>query len=108
MCALSKSVRMHEPKTPMNAVPLRPLPRGWIIVSALWLVAVLNYLDRIMITTMRGSIMEAVPMSDAQFGLLSSVFLWVYAAFSPFTGFLADRFNRSRLILSSLFIWSLL
>jgi MFS family permease len=92
----------------MNAVPQRPLPRGWIIVSALWLVAVLNYLDRIMITTMRGSIMEAVPMTDAQFGLLSSVFLWVYAALSPFAGFLADRFNRSRLILSSLFIWSLL
>jgi MFS family permease len=45
-------------------------------------------------------------MSDAQFGLLTSVFLWVYGALSPFAGFLADRFGRSRVIVGSLFAWS--
>lgn len=74
----------------------------------LWVVAALNYLDRIMITTMRGSLVEAIPMSDAQFGLLTSVFLWVYGLLSPFTGFLADKFNRSRLIIGSLLVWSAL
>lgn len=86
----------------------RPLPRGWLIVGLLWVVAALNYLDRIMITTMRDSLMEAVPMSDAQFGLLTSVFLWVYGLLSPFVGFLADRFNRTRLIIGSLLVWSTL
>lgn len=66
----------------------------------------LNYIDRIMITTMRGSIMEAMPMTDAQFGLLSSVFLWVYGVLSPFAGFLADKFKRSQVIIVSLFVWS--
>lgn len=84
------------------------LPRGWLIVGVLWVVAALNYLDRIMITTMRDSLTQAVPMTDAQFGLLTSVFLWVYGLLSPFAGFLADRFNRSRLIVFSLLIWSLL
>lgn len=84
------------------------LPRGWLIVGVLWVVAALNYLDRIMITTMRDSLTQAVPMTDAQFGLLTSVFLWVYGLLSPLAGFLADRFNRSRLIVLSLLIWSLL
>ncbi len=84
------------------------LPRAWLVVGVLWVVAALNYLDRIMITTMRDSLTQAVPMTDAQFGLLTSVFLWVYGLLSPLAGFLADRFNRSRLIVLSLLIWSLL
>jgi predicted MFS family arabinose efflux permease len=84
------------------------LPRAWLIVGVLWVVAALNYLDRIMIATMRDSLTQAVPMTDAQFGLLTSVFLWVYGLLSPFAGFLADRFNRSRLIVFSLLVWSLL
>ena len=45
-------------------------------------------------------------MSDAEFGLLTSVFLWVYGGLSPFAGFLADRFQRSRVIIVSVFVWS--
>ena len=87
---------------------LSTLPtRAWLTVGLLWVVGCLNYLDRVMIATMRGSIKEAIPMTDAQFGLLTSVFLLVYAALSPFAGFLADRFNRSRVIVGSLFFWSL-
>ena len=89
----------HESKLP---------PRAWLIVGLLWMVGCLNYLDRVMITTMRGSLMEAIPMTDAQFGLLTSVFLWIYAILSPFAGFMADRFNRSRVIIGSLFAWSLI
>lgn len=80
--------------------------RAWLIVALLWLVGCLNYLDRIMITTMHGSLVAAIPMTEAQYGLLTSVFLWVYAAVSPFAGFLADRFNRSRVITLSLLVWS--
>jgi MFS family permease len=86
------------------AAPL--LPRAWLIVALLWIVGCFNYLDRVMITTMRGSLTEVIPMTDAQFGLLTSVFLWVYGLLSPFAGFLADRFNRSRVIIGSLFVWS--
>jgi MFS family permease len=82
-------------------------PRAWLIVGLLWVVGCFNYLDRVMLTTMRGSLVEAIPMTDAQFGLLTSIFLWVYGALSPFAGFLADRFGRSRVIIASLFTWSL-
>lgn len=83
------------------------LPRkAWVIVGLLCLVGCLNYLDRVMITTMRDSIIETVPMTDAQFGLLTSVFLWIYGLLSPLAGFLADKFSRSKVIITSLFIWS--
>ena len=77
------------------------------MVGLLWVVGCLNYLDRVMITTMRGSLKETIPMTDAQFGLLTTAFLLVYALLSPLAGFLADRFNRSRVIIGSLFVWSL-
>jgi MFS family permease len=80
--------------------------RAWLVVALLCVVGALNYLDRNMIMTMRKSLVEAVPMTDAQFGLLTSVFLWVYGLLSPFAGFLADRFSRSRVIIISLFVWS--
>lgn len=86
----------------------RQLPsRAWLTVGLLFLVGLLNYLDRIMLTTMRGSIMESIPMTEAEFGLLTSIFLWIYAILSPFAGFIADRFKRSHVIIASLFVWSL-
>lgn len=82
------------------------MTRAWLIVALLWVVALLNYLDRLMITTMHDSLVAAIPMNEKQFGLLTSVFAWVYGVLSPFAGFLADRFSRSRVILVSLFVWS--
>lgn len=90
----------------VSGKPLLP-KRAWLIVVMLAIVGCLNYLDRIMITTMRVSIVDAIPMTDAQFGLLTSVFLWVYGIASPFAGFLADKFNRSKVVIASLFLWSL-
>ena len=57
---------------------------------------------------MRDSIKADIPMSDAQFGLLTSVFLWVYALLSPLAGYLADRFSRTGVIVGSLLAWSVL
>ena len=88
--------------TPDSRLP----PRAWLIVALLWFVGLFNYLVRLMLTTMHGSIVEAIPMTEAQFGLLTSSFLWVYGCLSPFAGFLSDRFSRSRVILVSMFAWS--
>lgn len=89
----------------MSHAPSVP-PRAWLIVGLLWVVGCLNYIDRLMLITMRLSVKEAIPMTDAQFGLLTTVFLIVYAVLSPVGGFIADRLSCSKTIIFSLFVWS--
>lgn len=84
----------------------RLIPRPWLVVFLLWFVVCSNYLARVMIATMHESIIDAIPMTEAQFGLLTSTFLWVYGSVSPFAGFIADRFSRRRVIIISMFMWS--
>ena len=78
----------------------------WILVGMLWVVALLNYLDRILITSMRDPIVADFALTDAQFGLLTSVFLWSYGILSPFGGFFADKYSRKKVIVFSVLIWS--
>lgn len=80
----------------------------WIVVSMLWFVALLNYLDRQMLSTMRPFMQEDITalVSATNFGRLMAVFLWIYAFMSPVSGMIADRLNRKWLIVVSLFVWS--
>ena len=80
----------------------------WIVVGLLWFVALLNYLDRQMLSTMKPSMMIDIPeLAKAEnFGMLMAIFLWIYALMSPISGIIADRMNRKNMIVASLFVWS--
>lgn len=80
----------------------------WLVVALLWVVALLNYLDRQMLSTMRPSMEIDITelQSATNFGRLMAVFLWIYGLVSPFAGMLADKLNKKWLIVLSLFIWS--
>jgi len=59
---------------------------AWTVVALLFPVALLNYLDRQMIASMKTSVMADVPSigSEANWGYMLGQFKWVYAVFSPF------------------------
>ena len=80
----------------------------WVVVGLLWGVALLNYMDRQMLSTMKDAMMIDITEleSAANFGRLMAVFLWIYGFMSPVAGMIADRVNRKWLIVGSLFVWS--
>ena len=81
---------------------------AWLVVALLIPVALLNYLDRQMLATMKTSMIGDLPdiQTKAQWGLILGSFKWVYAIFSPIGGYLADRVSRRHVICFSLFAWS--
>ena len=80
----------------------------WVVVALLWVVALLNYMDRQMLSTMQSNIALDIPaLRNAEaFGALMAIFLWVYGIASPFSGAVADRISRKWLIVGSLGVWS--
>jgi MFS family permease len=80
----------------------------WVVVALLWGVALLNYMDRQMLSTMKPAIMvDIAELEKAEnFGRLMAVFLWIYGLMSPMAGLIADRINRKWLIIGSLGVWS--
>lgn len=80
----------------------------WVVVALLWVVGLLNYLDRQMLSTMRPAMeVDIVELQSAEnFGVLMSIFLWLYGFMSPACGVIADKISRKGLIVVSLFIWS--
>ncbi len=88
----------------------KPTKWAWIAVAVLWVVVMLNYFDRQLLSTLNKSVTDpetGIAMSQEQFGLIVSVFLLVYALLSPVGGYLADRFSRKLIIMLSLVVWSL-
>ena len=80
----------------------------WIVVGLLWVVALLNYMDRQMLSTMRDAMQFDISEleSAVNFGRLMAIFLWIYGFMSPVAGAVADRISRKWLIVASLGVWS--
>lgn len=79
---------------------------AWVAVIVLWFVVMLNYFDRQLLSALHEPIVRDIPQTEAQFGMVTSVFLLIYALLSPVGGFLADRYSRRLMILCSLVVWS--
>lgn len=95
---------MSQPQSPSY----RTMRFAWFAVLLLFPVALLNYLDRQMLATMKSSMVADIPSiaNLADWGLVLGCFKWTYAVLSPFGGFIADRFSRRHVISVSLLVWS--
>lgn len=82
-------------------------PRAGFALLVLSLINLVNYLDRYVIAAALPHIQEDFGISNAQSGLLGTVFIVVFMLASPLGGILGDRLPRRLLVAGSVILWSL-
>ncbi|MHB9881307.1 spinster family MFS transporter [Pacificimonas sp. ICDLI1SI03] len=96
----------------MNAqiLPAGPVVRltSWFTVGILLLMAVLSYLDRIIIALLVTPIRQSLDITDFQLGLVQGLGFGIfYALFGVPIGYLVDRFSRRWILFLGTGCWSL-
>lgn len=81
---------------------------AWFSVAILMLVAVLSYMDRLIISLMVEPIRASLGISDFQIGLVQGIGFGVFfALFGLPMGWLVDRYSRRTIIYWGMTVWSL-
>jgi MFS family permease len=76
-------------------------------LSLIFLICVLNYMDRGTLSVANPLIRKELGLSLSQMGVLLSAFLWPYAFALLVSGGLVDRWRPRRMLTSALILWSL-
>lgn len=78
----------------------------WELLFWLWLAFFFNQADRQIFNVVLPLIKADLQLSDAQLGLVASLFVLVIGLCIPVAGIVGDRFNRKTILCLSLFVWS--
>src|SRR5689334_20451194 len=76
------------------------------VLLFLFLINILNYLDRQVLYAVLPLIKSDLVLSDTQLGALASAFMLVYMCAAPVIATLADRFGRKKWIAGGVLAWS--
>jgi MFS family permease len=74
----------------------------------LWCICFFNYADRVAIFSVFPVLQKQYHLTKEQLGLIGAAFTWVYALAAPAAGHVGDRYARKGVILSGLYLWSLI
>lgn len=80
---------------------------GWALV-VLVAINILNFYDRNVAGALAEPMRKEFHLTDAQLGLLSSAFVWLYAVVGVPLGFVADRWSRKKLLAFGVLTWAVL
>jgi MFS transporter, ACS family, glucarate transporter len=79
----------------------------WFLVFWLFILSAVSFLDRVNISVAGSSIASEYHLSQVQLGWVFSAFLWGYALFQTFGGWLADRSGPRRVLTASVVWWGI-
>ncbi|XP_078081297.1 protein spinster homolog 1-like isoform X2 [Mustelus asterias] len=79
--------------------------RSYTVVFILFLINLLNYMDRFIVAGVLGEIQDYFKINDTLAGLLQTVFICSYMILAPLFGYLGDRYNRKILMSIGILIW---
>lgn len=80
--------------------------RSLVIVSVLFYVNLINYMDRFTVAGVLPDIEKYFEIGDSTSGLLQTVFICSYMVLAPVFGYLGDRYNRKYIMCCGIFFWS--
>jgi MFS transporter, Spinster family, sphingosine-1-phosphate transporter len=80
----------------------------WTALAILTTLNLLNYIDRSVLFAVQPLVQGEFHLTNTQVGYLTSAFLGFYMVAAPFTGRLADRYSRKRIIAFGAIFWSAL
>jgi len=96
--------------TAIDPIPTAHLPTlggKYFALTVLFLMNLLNYVDRYSFFAAGTHIQNELGINDFQYGVLGASFMIVYTIVSPAMGWMGDRFNRKLLIAGGVALWSL-
>lgn len=79
----------------------------WELLLWLWLAFFFNQADRQIFNVALPLIKADLQLTDAELGLIGSLFILTLGVCIPFAGVIGDLFDRKKIIVFSLFFWSL-
>jgi predicted MFS family arabinose efflux permease len=84
----------------------QPASRPWLWVAALWCAYFLHQADKQIYAVLLLPIRESLALSNAEAGLVNTVFTLVVALASPLAGALGDRWPKARVLWIAIAVWS--
>lgn len=79
----------------------------WFLVFWLFILSAVSFLDRVNISVAGSSIASEYHLGEVQLGWVFSAFLWGYAVFQTFGGWLADRLGPRRVLTAGVVWWGI-
>jgi MFS transporter, ACS family, glucarate transporter len=79
----------------------------WFLVFWLFILSAVSFLDRVNISVASSAIASEYGLTDPQLGWVFSAFLWGYAIFQTFGGWLADRLGPRRVLTTGVVWWGI-
>ena len=79
----------------------------WVIVGMIFFATLINYIDRLTVTTLAPKITEDLKLTNTQFGEIATWFLFAYTISQALSGKLYDRVGIKKGFTVSIIVWSL-
>jgi MFS transporter, ACS family, glucarate transporter len=79
----------------------------WFLTFWLFVLSAVSFLDRVNISVAASAIASEYLLTDVQLGWVFSAFLWGYALFQTFGGWLADRLGPRRVLTTGVLWWGI-